>query len=416
MNIKPKKNFFISYSSNDSKWAQWIAYNLERIGCSIILDTRDFEAGSNFITEIDLALENCEQVIALLSQSYLEKDYCTVEWTNAFASDPKKKLVPIRIDNIKPRGVLTATSFIDMYNKPETKCLSLLQNIAENVLVTTNPFPSFPGKIILDTTDKNDIKIHYTQLIDENENSNFIVRKIASNKALNLSKVSNPYLRSSDFLEPRQSTNIESFILLPHIQYITQPSQHLKYSPIVSINNFDMTQLDSKLKTSLDEDIVELLTSKPRTLLATQKLTLYSALGKLLRFNFIVSAVIPSEFLKLGKRMTNSVLKSLCMQYINPLASYHNSLGFNSTKIYLSDIGRIKTSNDCFNSKIIGYSKSVLNVHFKKQKNYQVHGITESLKYVTAATKHIAWAVHTAANNKNLDYLKMLALQKQPIE
>ena len=44
---EPQKDFFISYTGRDSKWAEWIAWCLEQAGYSVIIQAWDFPAGSN---------------------------------------------------------------------------------------------------------------------------------------------------------------------------------------------------------------------------------------------------------------------------------------------------------------------------------------------------------------------------------
>jgi TIR domain len=49
------KNFFISYTSKDQKWAEWIAWHLEEAGYSTVLQAWDFHAGGNFVLDMDKA-------------------------------------------------------------------------------------------------------------------------------------------------------------------------------------------------------------------------------------------------------------------------------------------------------------------------------------------------------------------------
>ena len=46
------KDFFISYSHADQRWAEWIAWHLEEAGYSTLLQAWDFLAGSNFVLAI----------------------------------------------------------------------------------------------------------------------------------------------------------------------------------------------------------------------------------------------------------------------------------------------------------------------------------------------------------------------------
>jgi len=88
---KPVKDFFISYTGADCRWAEWIAWCLEQDGYTVIIQAWDFPAGSNFVYEMDNALKEAERVVAELSPAYLTSKYALTEWAGAFRSDPQGK-------------------------------------------------------------------------------------------------------------------------------------------------------------------------------------------------------------------------------------------------------------------------------------------------------------------------------------
>lgn len=51
------KNFFISYNSADSQWAQWIAWQLEEAGYTTVIQAWDFRPGSNLFEHFQRVLE-----------------------------------------------------------------------------------------------------------------------------------------------------------------------------------------------------------------------------------------------------------------------------------------------------------------------------------------------------------------------
>jgi len=96
-----RKDFFISYTHADQKWARWIAWCLEQEGYSIIYDEWDFPAGSDFVYEMDQALKRAERLVVVLSPSYLRSKFGFSEWAAKFRLDPtgaKRLLVPVRIE------------------------------------------------------------------------------------------------------------------------------------------------------------------------------------------------------------------------------------------------------------------------------------------------------------------------------
>ena len=52
---QPKKHFFISRNGADARWAEWIAWHLEKEGYTTILQDWDFRPGSNFVLDMQRA-------------------------------------------------------------------------------------------------------------------------------------------------------------------------------------------------------------------------------------------------------------------------------------------------------------------------------------------------------------------------
>lgn len=144
-----KKDFFISYTSSDEDWATWIAETLEKNNYTTIIQAWDFRAGGSFINYMNEAINNSKKIILVLSKEYLNSMYCTSEWQNFFTNDPtgkEAKIIPIRIKNVKPDGLLSSRTYIDLYNIKETK------KAEEKLLNSINPNTrkrisnGFPGK------------------------------------------------------------------------------------------------------------------------------------------------------------------------------------------------------------------------------------------------------------------------------
>lgn len=47
------KDFFISYTSADRSWADWIAWTLQEAGYTTVHQAWDFRPGANFVSEIE---------------------------------------------------------------------------------------------------------------------------------------------------------------------------------------------------------------------------------------------------------------------------------------------------------------------------------------------------------------------------
>ncbi len=111
------KSFFISYTSEDTVWAQWIARELEAAGYSTIIQAWDFRPGENFVVEMHKAASDAERTLLVLSEDYLKSQFAQSEWAAAFARDPtgaEGRIVPVRVKPCKPGGLLGAIAYIDL--------------------------------------------------------------------------------------------------------------------------------------------------------------------------------------------------------------------------------------------------------------------------------------------------------------
>jgi TIR domain len=62
-------DFSVSYNQADRDWAEWIAWQLEDNGYTIVIQAWDFRG--NFILEMDDAAKKAERTIAVLSPDYV---------------------------------------------------------------------------------------------------------------------------------------------------------------------------------------------------------------------------------------------------------------------------------------------------------------------------------------------------------
>lgn len=110
-------DFFISYNKADKEWAEWIAWELEKAGYTVIIQAWDIRPGENFILKMHQATKYTDVTIAVLSQNYLDAEYTKPEWAEAFAKDPEgqeRKLIPVRIRECNPEGLLKAVVYLDL--------------------------------------------------------------------------------------------------------------------------------------------------------------------------------------------------------------------------------------------------------------------------------------------------------------
>ena len=141
-------DFFISYTSTDASWAEWIAWVLEEAKYRTKIQAWDFLVGANFVLEMHRALMEASRTIAVLSRDYLKSHFAAPEWAAAFAKDPdgwKRSLVPVRVKECPAEGLLKGIIYIDLVGKDEDEAEQALLNGVSGKRKKPASRPSFPG-------------------------------------------------------------------------------------------------------------------------------------------------------------------------------------------------------------------------------------------------------------------------------
>lgn len=144
------KDFFVSYTQADVPWAEWIAWQLEEEGYKTVLQAWDFRPGDNFIEMMDRAAKEAERTIAVLSPNYLTAPYPADEWTVTFVKTQAKagRLVPIRVQECAPEGLLSTIIRVDLVGSSEADAKKRLLNGVVKGRIKPLVKPSFPGPSI----------------------------------------------------------------------------------------------------------------------------------------------------------------------------------------------------------------------------------------------------------------------------
>lgn len=142
------KDFFISYSKADRAWAEWIAWQLEQAGFSVVIQEWDFRPRSNFVLEMDKASQEAHRTIAVLSPNYLHASFAKAEWAAAFQRDPTGEqgvLVPVRVQQCDLQGLFSSIVYIDLVGRDQAGAKeALLQGIRSSRGKPRTP-PAFPA-------------------------------------------------------------------------------------------------------------------------------------------------------------------------------------------------------------------------------------------------------------------------------
>ena len=142
-------DFFVSYTSADRPWAEWIAWELEQAGYSAIVQAWDMLPGSNFVLQMDEATRRAERTIAVLSPAFVESPYCRTEWAAAFARDPTgadRRLIPVRVREIAPDGLLGQVVYVDVVGLSEGASRARLLEAVTQGRAKPEKAPVFPGR------------------------------------------------------------------------------------------------------------------------------------------------------------------------------------------------------------------------------------------------------------------------------
>lgn len=143
-------DFFISYTSADSAWAEWVAYVLEEEGYTVVIQVWDFRPGSNFVLEMQRAASSAQRTIMILSPDYLASRFTSSEWASAFAQDPQgveRALVPILVRGCQLDGILRTIVHINIVDLPEDSARNKIIRGVQGGRAKPMARPAFPGVV-----------------------------------------------------------------------------------------------------------------------------------------------------------------------------------------------------------------------------------------------------------------------------
>jgi hypothetical protein len=133
-------DFFVSYTSADRAWAEWIAWELEAAGYTTVLQAWHMPPGSSFAHAMDQALQHSRHTLLVLSPAYLRSAMTQAEWRAGFVADPsglQRRLLPVRVEACQPIGLLADRVYIDLVNLDDAAArLTLLEGVAANTALS----------------------------------------------------------------------------------------------------------------------------------------------------------------------------------------------------------------------------------------------------------------------------------------
>jgi tetratricopeptide (TPR) repeat protein len=111
------RDFFISRSTKDVAFAQWVCALIAAQGKTYVEQSEHF-GHQDFMGAMHEALASNAKVVALYSEDYFRSDHCLKEATTALTGDSFNKLqrlIPLRIRAVTPMGMLANVAYTDLW-------------------------------------------------------------------------------------------------------------------------------------------------------------------------------------------------------------------------------------------------------------------------------------------------------------
>ena len=148
------RDFFISYVRTDAAWAQWVAWELESYGYSVLIQKWDLVPGTNWIDAMHRAVQAPTRTIAPLSPDYLRSAFATAEWQAVWADDQnagRRRLLVARVADFERPGLLSGVVSVDLFGRGESEAASRLRDMVDDTFrrrakpADRPPFPDDSG-------------------------------------------------------------------------------------------------------------------------------------------------------------------------------------------------------------------------------------------------------------------------------
>lgn len=402
------KDFFISYTALDVQWAEWIAWQLETSGYSVIIQQWDFLPGSNFVISMQEACLGSETTIAVLSNEYLAKAFPASEWAAAFARDPMgnfKTFIPVRISPVNAEGLLASIVYIDLLKADDEKqAIKVLLDGVNKTRKKPQVAPSFPLNTQLTNKTEPEFPLMDSGLIKQ-QNSRIVCQKILGSQLLDLNSIDHPFgvlNDPTDFVEAGNTSIIQCVIWVPHPQYLKE-GRLQNHTAAVAIC-FDGQSNAAKGKwEDLDVDVIKLLSLRPAKLRNDEKEKIFTALGSFLSQSFIAAITLPSIMLEAGRKNPMVVYSSFFDMLLLPLVQMNKQ---HSIKFFHLILPKLEGQA----SGMVSATKKIIKAIYHEKGSYQVSvdDLCNVENNMGNVVRFVAWAVGASHNSENDNWLQCL--------
>lgn len=400
--MSPSIDFFVSYNHRDELWAEWVAWQLEDLGYSTLIQAWDFTVG-NWVQKMDSAMRKAKHTIAVLSPNYLEAEFVKPEWQNAFRKDPTGELgllILIRVANCELEGILGLTIYTDLVGLRED---AARQKLADAVHPKPggrarrgrpNHPPRFPGERpeapLLSALTASSGGAFYT--------------KIKATGVLDLRSVTNPYedlVDATDFGGSERLRAVHCYLWLPSTEYIR--GMHQPFIPAAAICTPDPSHAIAVFEKQLRGTMISTLDEiAPRKMLNHEREHFLVAMREALKDCFVVAVTVPEIILEPTRTKWILAYQTFVNVFLLPLVEMHRRLRFPEFHVKLAKVGDADAS-------VIKLAKGAVRSCYRQKGTMSVDLATHPMaRRFASMARLFAWAVSKAHNSDNSRWVSML--------
>jgi len=399
----PARDFFVSYAAPDQAWAEWIAWQLEAHGYTVVFQTWDFKTGDNFVLEMQRASAETKATLAVLSKSYVQRAYPMAEWAAAYepgVEGERRRLIPIRIDDVELEGLMAKVVYCDLAHaatggQATQALLRAIGGAASMKRGKPANEPPYPGGAAKTSSGDTVGRVAAWGA----PSRRFVYARINAEGLSELETLGDPYADAFDATAEGEVRPAEAtcFLWLPRSEYLGS-GQLQPLTPAAAICTLQPALLVERLAKALPPADLRHLERPPRELRNDQREALLTALAGVLPEAFVASIATPSLLLAIGRRRTEFAYQALLDLFLAPLAELHRRVGVERFGLRLSQVGE----KSAF---VLGASKSTLKRSFpgKGAQSATLASPGDADLPLVHGARLVAWAVGTFYNSSPAD-------------
>jgi TIR domain len=138
-------DIFVSYTSHDREWANWIGLELEALGHVPHIDAWEVSAGANIMEWMERTHDAADRMLCIVSETYLKRPYSSLErQAGQWAAVTKRPnfVLPVFIEPCEAPTLFAPLKRCDLHGLSEEDARARLKNfLAPAVRPAHAPFP-----------------------------------------------------------------------------------------------------------------------------------------------------------------------------------------------------------------------------------------------------------------------------------